>query len=172
MWVHRLKIWKTIPTRARIRLMLASESRRRRPPGSSTKPMGRPSRNTIPSLGSSRKLTQRSSVLLPEPLGPTTQIFSPAATSRLIPRRTCRRPNHLCRLVMRMIAGGGTDVLTRSMAYRSTAANKAAVSRAARRVGRRCRPGSTALARAAGSAQRHVVLPAVRLKCGDSQCCT
>src|SRR6476660_5175978 len=44
----------------------------------------------------SRKLMQRSRVVLPEPLGPITQTTSPVAISRSTPRRTCRSPKNLC----------------------------------------------------------------------------
>src|SRR5581483_936455 len=47
---------------------------------------------------------QRSSVVLPEPLGPMMVIVSPAATSRSIPRSTSFTPNRLCSATTRSSA--------------------------------------------------------------------
>src|SRR5512135_2456519 len=50
----------------------------------------------VPADGSSRKLMQRSSVLLPEPLRPMMQTTSRGITSRHMSLRTCSMLNHLC----------------------------------------------------------------------------
>ena len=55
-----------------------------------------PSSTIRPSSGGSSRLTQRSSVLLPEPLGPITQTTEPFGTTRSIPRSTWRSPKRLC----------------------------------------------------------------------------
>ena len=48
-----------------------------------------------PSVGSSRRLMQRSSVLLPEPLAPISTTTSPRRTARSMPRSTSWSPNRL-----------------------------------------------------------------------------
>src|ERR687885_416052 len=55
-----------------------------------------PSTISSPPSRGSRRLRQRISVLLPDPLGPAMTIFSPSCTSRLIPRKTCNLPKDLC----------------------------------------------------------------------------
>src|SRR3972149_5366162 len=62
-----------------------------------------PSTTTRPRLCRSRRLMQRIIVDLPEPEGPATTTPSPARIARLIPRRTCSLPNHLCTLSSRMM---------------------------------------------------------------------
>src|SRR3990172_4472148 len=57
-----------------------------------------PSTSIVPEDGSSKKLIQRKSVLLPEPLRPMIHTTSLRATSRLISCKTCRRPKILSRL--------------------------------------------------------------------------
>ena len=57
--------------------------------------MSWPSRKISPCSGGSSRLTQRSSVLLPEPLGPRMQTTSPLATSRSIPFSTSSSPKRL-----------------------------------------------------------------------------
>ena len=80
----RLNCWKTIPIRCRTAetstpfAVISSPSKKMRPAW----------------IGSSR-LTQRSSVLLPLPLGPMITSTSPAATSRSIPSRTRLSPKLL-----------------------------------------------------------------------------
>src|SRR5438105_5905786 len=56
----------------------------------------------VPSLGNSMKLRQRKMVLLPDPLAPMIAMRSPRLISRSTPLTTCRSPNRLCRLQMRM----------------------------------------------------------------------
>src|SRR5437867_3161910 len=56
-----------------------------------------PSTRTVPRVGSSRRVMQRSSVLLPDPDGPITMITSPGRTRRFSPLRTSRSPNDLWR---------------------------------------------------------------------------
>src|SRR5690606_35397025 len=47
---------------------------------------------------------QRRTVLLPEPLGPTTTTTSPRLTSRSTPRTASMRPKYLCRFLMTIIS--------------------------------------------------------------------
>src|SRR5205823_8733921 len=56
-----------------------------------------PSTRITPRVGSSSRLMQRRSVLLPEPDGPMTMMTSRGRTRRLTPFRTSRSPNDLCR---------------------------------------------------------------------------
>ena len=86
----RLNDWKTIPIRRRIALTSTLRAVISSPPTTI-----RPA-----SIGSSR-LTQRSSVDLPEPDAPIRQTTSCSATSRSIPRSTSSLPNDLCRPSMR-----------------------------------------------------------------------
>src|SRR6187401_1155363 len=44
---------------------------------------------------------QRSSVVLPDPLGPTIETFSPRFTSTLTPDKTSSSPNFLCKSTIR-----------------------------------------------------------------------
>ena len=55
----------------------------------------RPSNTTDPDVGAAMKLTQRSSVLLPDPLGPMMHTTSPRSTSRSTPWSTSTEPNAL-----------------------------------------------------------------------------
>jgi hypothetical protein len=61
-------------------------------PPRASRPTGRPSIEMRPALGVSRKLMQRSSVLLPEPLAPMITTVSPRRTLRSMPRCTCSGP--------------------------------------------------------------------------------
>jgi hypothetical protein len=51
-----------------------------------------PSRRIFPAFGSTSRFRQRSSVDLPEPEGPITQVTEPAFTARLTCLRTFRSP--------------------------------------------------------------------------------
>src|SRR5216683_3531392 len=66
--------------------------RRMRRPFSSRKPTVSPSTRTSPPSYSARKLMHRSSVVLPEPLGPMIATISPRETVRDTSFRTRRRP--------------------------------------------------------------------------------
>src|SRR5919108_1403212 len=57
-----------------------------------------PSTSIVPNEGSSRKLMQRSKVLLPDPLRPMIQTTSRGATSTEICFSTCKRPKYFSRL--------------------------------------------------------------------------
>src|SRR5512139_3884351 len=81
---NRLKDWKTMPTSARTARMLVRWWSRRIP-----------SIQISPDWTGSRAFRQRSSVLLPEPLGPMITTTSPLATSRLTSLRTCSFPKCL-----------------------------------------------------------------------------
>ena len=81
LWGKRLNCWKTMPTRWRTK----SSSQLCSPvPDPGPLQMSWPSRKISPSSGGSSRLTQRSRVLLPEPLGPRMQTTSPLPTSRSI----------------------------------------------------------------------------------------
>ena len=90
MCANRLNDWNTMPVdvRARSRSQSGWVS-------------SMPSTNTLPSEGVSSMLTQRRSVLLPDPDGPMMQTTSPLVTDRSIPRSTWLDPNRLCSDSMR-----------------------------------------------------------------------
>ena len=67
--------------------LLGEGARRQRLP-SSLKPMRRPPTLTVPASQPSRWLMQRSSVLLPDPLGPSSATTSPTRTVRSSPAST------------------------------------------------------------------------------------
>src|SRR5215471_15595857 len=65
-----------------------------------------------PAVGSSRKLTHRSSVLFPEPLAPRMTTVSPFSTARSMPRSTSSAPNDLWRAsILRIGATVGSVLL-------------------------------------------------------------
>src|SRR5262245_19989134 len=78
----------------------------RRPDASSRMPMGRPSRRTAPAVGTSRWFRLRSSVLLPEPLGPIRHTTSPRAMVREMPFSTSVAPKLLRRSRTSIIGSG------------------------------------------------------------------
>src|SRR5579862_167266 len=82
----RLSFWNTKP---------------RSVPGSRT---ARPSSSTSPEDACSRPATMRKNVVLPQPLGPTTEMNSPRATSRLMPRSASRPPNDFDKRVTASLA--------------------------------------------------------------------
>ena len=83
----RLNSWKTIWALVRI-LRIFSRSAVLRCSRSGSAATLTPSTSTVPAVGSSRKLMQRSNVLLPEPDRPIRQIVSRGYTSSEQPRRT------------------------------------------------------------------------------------
>src|SRR5271170_1142247 len=74
---NRLSFWNTKP---------------RSVPGSRT---ARPSSSTSPAVACSRPATMRRNVVLPHPLGPTTEMNSPRSTATLMPRSASSSPNDL-----------------------------------------------------------------------------
>ena len=68
-------------------------------------------------LGRSRKLMQRSSVVLPDPEGPTMATTSPRATSIDTPRSTSRAPKRLCRSTMRTSGAAAAGPADRGRAF-------------------------------------------------------
>src|SRR3990170_646746 len=84
-WGKRLNCWNTIPIRARTASTSISGS-----------VMSMPSISTLPAVGTSRRLMQRSNVDLPDPDGPITQTTSPVSTRKSIPLSTSRSPKCLC----------------------------------------------------------------------------
>src|SRR6266496_1514619 len=52
----------------------------------------RPPMSTSPAVGRSRPATVRSSVVLPQPDGPSSTRYSPSVVARSIPSRACTRP--------------------------------------------------------------------------------
>src|SRR6185436_12482472 len=64
-----------------------------------------PSTSMVPCEGSSRKLIQRSKVLLPDPLRPIRQTTSRGWISTEIFLSTCKRPKYLSRLETLTIGG-------------------------------------------------------------------
>src|SRR5580692_4643484 len=79
---NKLSFWNTKP---------------RSRPGSFT---ARPSSNTSPAVACSSPATMRRKVVLPQPLGPTTEMNSPRSTSRLMPRSASSSPNDFDRRAM------------------------------------------------------------------------
>jgi len=94
MWDQRLKVWKTMPSRARMRSTwcLSAGTRPRRVV---EKAMGSPATVIPPSSGTSSRLRQRRNVLLPEPDEPMIAITSPVRASSEMPRSTSSAPNRL-----------------------------------------------------------------------------
>ena len=68
-----------------------------------------PSKTTLPPLGSSSRLMQRSSVLLPEPEGPMMKTSSRSLTERSMPFKTSVAPKLFLRPAMRSIAMPGSS---------------------------------------------------------------
>src|SRR3984893_7571042 len=93
-----------MPIRARAAAISRSGIRSRRPvPASMRYPTGSPSMAIVPLSYSSSRLMQRSSVVLPEPLGPITTTTSPGVTASDTSRNTSTAPKRLCRAVISRI---------------------------------------------------------------------
>ena len=92
----RLKSWKSIPARSRIWRICSWCSRLRRVERIGLDPERRRPR-PMPTVGSSRKLMQRSSVVLPLPERPMIMTASRCRTSRSTPRSTWLSPKYLSR---------------------------------------------------------------------------
>src|SRR5215211_2975297 len=99
---NRLNAWNTMPILRRTASMSTSGSVTSIPPTT-----------TLPEVGSSRRVMQRSRVDLPDPDGPMTQTTSPPSTRTSMPRRTSRRPKYLWRSWTSM-AASSVRVLTLS----------------------------------------------------------
>ena len=104
MWGKRLKDWNTIPTSVR-------SLTRFTPPGAV---MDLPCTRISPFWMGSRRLTQRMSVLLPEPEGPQTTMTSPASTLRSTSTSTWCWPNHLLTPLNSMASGHGYSITSRT----------------------------------------------------------
>src|SRR5260221_4491173 len=98
---NRLNCWNTMPTSARTALMSLLLWARRLP---STK--------ISPPLGVSRWLMQRSTVDLPEPLGPMITVTCPLGTLRLTPSTARSGPNCLTRSLMTIMSLTGAAIFT------------------------------------------------------------
>ena len=85
----RLWPWKTIALCARS----AASSRF---PGFCAKSTLTSPMPTTPASGRSRALSERRTVVLPEPDGPISTVTVPAATSKSTPRSTASSPNDFC----------------------------------------------------------------------------
>jgi hypothetical protein len=77
MWLHRLKCWNTIDSRVRICCSWCASFTTRSPWRLRTSATSLPATRMRPAVGHSRKLMQRSQVLLPEPDEPMMLITSP-----------------------------------------------------------------------------------------------
>ena len=95
LWGKRWKCWNTMPTWLRIRAI-----------GTAGSPTAIPSTTTRPALTGSRPLMQRSSVLLPDPLGPMITSRSPRATSTETSSRTLSVPKNFVTRSTRTIGSG------------------------------------------------------------------
>ena len=85
-WPNRLNCWNTMPTPSSARSLASARGDSRLP--SSAKPRRRPPTLIVPASQPSRWLIQRSSVLLPEPDGPSSAITSPNRTVSATPSST------------------------------------------------------------------------------------
>src|SRR5450631_3228033 len=85
-WPNRLNCWNTMPTPTMARSLARSRGESGLP--SSRKPMRRPPTLTVPASQPSRWLIHRSSVLLPDPLGPSNATTSPSRTVISTPAST------------------------------------------------------------------------------------
>ena len=97
----RLKSWKSMPARRRIWRICSWCFRLRAWSGSASS--SRPSISTDPTVGSSRKLMQRSRVVLPLPERPMIMTASRCRTSRSTPRSTWLSPKYFSMPVARTI---------------------------------------------------------------------
>ena len=95
-WGNRLNCWNTMPTSARTWSRSVEVSVR-----------SKPSTTTVPSVGISSRLTQRSTVDLPDPLGPTMTTTSPSATSRSTSRTAWMVRLNVLDIPFNMIMGAG-----------------------------------------------------------------
>ncbi len=80
------KLWNTVPIRPRAAASCARDIGLAAAP-SPMRPIGWPPSSMVPLPGTSSQLIQRSSVDLPEPLGPSRQVVVPCGTSKLMSRR-------------------------------------------------------------------------------------
>src|SRR5690606_23362653 len=89
---HRLKLWKTKPTRARSRLIWALSAAISAPSRRGLSLSSSPATRIWPWWGFSSRLMQRNRVLFPEPEEPRMEMTSPSRASRSTPLRTSRSP--------------------------------------------------------------------------------
>ena len=89
---HRLKLWNTIATSARMRWSCFGSQARSMPSLAIVSASVSPATSMDPAWGRSSRLMQRSSVLLPEPDDPITLITSPVRASSEMPRSTACSP--------------------------------------------------------------------------------
>ncbi|CAJ5276794.1 Uncharacterised protein [Burkholderia pseudomallei] len=92
MCAHRLKCWNTIASFVRTRRSCFESAALSAPVLSCAVRTSSPSTKMRPALGCSRKLMQRSIVLLPEPDEPITLITSPAFARSETPFKTSLLP--------------------------------------------------------------------------------
>ncbi len=127
MWGKRLKDWKTIPIRRRIRLTSTLRA-----------VISSPSTTIRPASIGSMRLMQRRSVDLPLPEAPIRQITSCSATVRSMPRSTSFFPNDLWRPSMTSAGPPEAGVLVAAAPV--TGMSSALIARSLRRGGGRAPP--------------------------------
>ena len=97
MWLHRLKLWNTMPSLERMRSIWRRSAGTVWPWLSAFSLISSPLTRMMPLVGFSRQLMQRSSVDLPEPEPPMMATTSPSRADSDTPFSTCSWPNFLCR---------------------------------------------------------------------------
>ena len=97
MWLHRLKLWNTMPSFERMRSIWRRSAGTVWPWLSALSLISSPLTRIRPLVGFSRQLMQRSSVDLPEPEPPMMATTSPSRAESDTPFSTCNWPNFLCR---------------------------------------------------------------------------
>ena len=100
MWLHRLKLWNTMPSLERMRSICRRSAGTVWPWPSVFSLISSPLTRMMPLVGFSRQLMQRSSVDLPEPEPPMMATTSPSRADSDTPLSTCSWPNFLCRFSM------------------------------------------------------------------------
>ena len=95
MWVHRLKLWNTMPRRVRMRSTCLRSAGSILPSRPGRISMVSPLTVTVPEFGVSRRLMQRRNVLLPEPDEPSMEITSPSPAVIEMPFSTSMSPKLL-----------------------------------------------------------------------------
>src|SRR5690606_30149025 len=94
MWLHRLNCWNTMPSSERMRRTCGGSAMRRSEPDPA-RAISSPAMRTVPELGISSMLMQRSSVDLPEPDEPMRATTSPSRAVSVTPLSTSSEPKAL-----------------------------------------------------------------------------
>ena len=95
MWLHKLKLWKTMPSLERMRSICLRSAGWVLPWLSAFMRISSPSMMMRPSFGCSSRLMQRRKVLFPEPEEPIIDTTSPGCAEMLTPLSTESGPKRL-----------------------------------------------------------------------------